>query len=357
MLGAEQQVPDVFRPAKPRVTQREFQALDGGVRVKSVQPALVPREILGDDDMPVAVRGPRVHGDRVPDAHLPQLREPRAVAIPGEPDVRVPAEVALQIRRPLVETAGGISRSSPSAAFSPTRKAVSCSSRPAGPARPGGASASARATRSRSALVLCRVQLRGIQARVPGQDVLQYLGYHIGLAELERRQEMPGIREPRDSPPHGRQARRPPGPAGGPAPAGRRPGGRRASKGATWLPSSSRMIGFDLAGPGSSPGIVRCSPQGQVLMQEGVEAPDPLIWLRRQELGVKARDEGCRRDLGDADLLAQVPPEGRRPVGSNGLVREGAGPGRRRAARPADRGTAARGARRRAASASSSARP
>ena len=48
-----------------------------------------------------------------------------------------------------------------------------------------------------------------------------------------------------------------------------------ASKGATWLPSSSRMIGLARAGPGCSPanlGARHSAESGQ----EGVEAGDPL---------------------------------------------------------------------------------
>src|SRR5580700_10024107 len=88
-----------------------------------------------------------------------------------------------------------------------------------------------------------------------------------------------------------------------------------ASNGATWRPSSSRMIGLARAGPG-------CPPHGRMAEQEGVQTGDPLIGLRLEKLPGHSRDHVQRRDLVDADLFTQVAPQDRRELLGNRLVRE-----------------------------------
>src|SRR5260370_42366073 len=66
----------------------------------------------------------------------------------------------------------------------------------------------------------------------------------------------------------------------------------------------------------------RLSPQRLVLVEEPVEASDPLIGLGRK---VRARDPGydsLRRHLINAGLLSQLPPEQGRPSLRYGVLNE-----------------------------------
>ena len=66
VLGAPQ---PVYTPYVPMRFEDQVRVLlDAHVPVFSFIYGIPPREILDDSDMPVAVRGPRVHGDRVPHA-------------------------------------------------------------------------------------------------------------------------------------------------------------------------------------------------------------------------------------------------------------------------------------------------
>ena len=55
--------------------------------------------------------------------------------------------------------------------------------------------------------MLCCVQIRKLQAAVPGKDALQYLGHHVRLGEPERFQKLPGGREVRYRAPYRGNAR------------------------------------------------------------------------------------------------------------------------------------------------------
>ena len=86
------------------------------------------------------------------------------------------------------------------------------------------------------------IQRRDIRVVVPGQHVIQYLSDDVWLVEAERGQELPGV---------GIELRWPAGPwrtPGQRGPEGRRRACLARSNGATWAPSSSRMIGFDQTG-------------------------------------------------------------------------------------------------------------
>src|ERR1700691_5068669 len=81
-----------------------------------------------------------------------------------------------------------------------------------------------------------------------------------------------------------------------------------ASNGATWAPSSSRMIRA-------------ARPQRASRKQEAIKRTDPLILLRPQELAGQVRHQARGRDLVDAELVVQVPPQ--RGVRGDRLIREG----------------------------------
>ena len=163
--------------------------------------------------------------------------------------------------------------------------------------------------------VMGRVELRDVQAVVPGQDDLEYLRHHVRLGEVQRRQELPGRGGGRDGAPYRGQA------------AGDRPGQvhHRAVLGVEGRDLAAVLEPDDRLGPGRT-GLLAVGsgrpPQGGIGEQEDVEARDPLIGLRLEKLAGHSRDHVRRRDLVDADLFAQVAPQDRRELLGDGLVRE-----------------------------------
>ena len=118
--------------------------------------------------------------------------------------------------------------------------------------------------------MLRRVQIRNVQADVPGKDAVQYLGDHIRLGELERLQELPGRRHIRDRAPYRRKACR----------------GRareicgRAVPRVKWCYLTAVLEPDDRPCPGRAGLFIRESwrpPQSRVPMEELVEAADPRI--------------------------------------------------------------------------------
>ena len=163
--------------------------------------------------------------------------------------------------------------------------------------------------------VMGRVELCDVQAVVPGQDDLEDLRHHVRLGEVQRLQELPGRGGVRDGAPYRGQA------------AGDRAGQvhHRAVLAVEGRDLAAVLEPDDRLGPGRA-GLIPFEPgrppQGGVGEQEGVEARDPLIGLRLEELAGHPRNHVRRRDLVDADLFAQVAPQDRREVLGDGLIRE-----------------------------------
>ena len=257
--------------------QGEVQAVDLGLRIEPVQPALVTAEVDHEHHVTELVRGPRVHVDNLPDPHAAQLDEPRTVAIRGEPRVRVLVEVDLQVLAPLVER--GRRHQARRAAGRVLADQEGGSRQPREQFLPGpGRRVVQRPHHGvKVRVVPGQVKLVEVQVVVGRQDDVQDLGDHIGRGEVQRRQKRLGHGGVRDGAPHRGHA------------AGARAGqvhGRPAL----------RVEGRDLAAvlepddrlsPGRARPLVvesRCPPQPAVRGQEGVQPRDPLIRLRLEKI-------------------------------------------------------------------------
>jgi hypothetical protein len=167
----------------------------------------VPGEFIGDDNVPKRIRVPYAKLHVLPDIHATQLNEPRPVGIVGEPGVRVPVKVDLQVFGPLVQpgrrhqallTRRGVLSDEESGLLQLIKK----------PLLPASGRLGQRTHDAFKISVMPRcVQIRNLQAVVARKDALQYLGHHVRLGELERFQELPGRREVRYGAPYRGNAR------------------------------------------------------------------------------------------------------------------------------------------------------
>ena len=99
----QQDVPHELGAGVARVLQRELQPVDPRLRIEPVQAPLVPGEPGDEKDMPERPRRAGLHVHLVADPHGAQLGQPWPVDVGGEPGVRVPVEVDLQVPAALVQ--------------------------------------------------------------------------------------------------------------------------------------------------------------------------------------------------------------------------------------------------------------
>ena len=146
------------------------------------------------------------------------------------------------------------------------------------------------------------IQRRDICVVVPGQHVVQYLSDDVWLIEAERGQELPGVGMGCDRPPDRRERR-----IGGARQISGWPAARieRHHLRAIFKPDNRLRASW----PGQIARMPWLLPQRRMLVEEPVEADDPLIRPGREKLGGEAGHDGFRRHLVQARFLAQVPPE------------------------------------------------
>ncbi len=301
----EQHVPGIFRTGVGRVPQCEVKTVDLRGRVEAVETTLVPAELDRDQHVAELVRRPRPDLDRLPHPHRSELGQPGPVAVGREPDARVPVEVGFELLAPLVEIrrrhqphgpVGGVLPDQEGGLPHPLQQLLSPSGRRL-------------VQRSHDALdvgrVPGRVQLRHLEPVVSGEHDLEDLGHHVRLGQVQRLEELTGRRGVRDRAPYRGQA------------AGHWP--RQVHD------QPALAVGrHDLATvvePDDRRGPCRF-PLRRVVVEEGVEARDPLIRLRLEELPGHPRYHLGRRHLVDADLVPQVAPQHRGEVLGDGRIGE-----------------------------------